>query len=130
MRLRTEQPVVCFEGDIRQVLNNLVSNAIDAMPSGGRLLVRGREGTSWSTGRKGIVLTVADTGEGMSPQVLLNIFDAFFTTKGIGGTGLGLWVSQEIVARHNGVLNVRSTQGKRRNGTVFALFLPFNAECS
>jgi PAS domain S-box-containing protein len=130
MRLRTEQPVVCFEGDIRQVLNNLVSNAIDAMPSGGRLLVRGREGTSWSTGRKGIVLTVADTGEGMSPQVLLNIFDAFFTTKGIGGTGLGLWVSQEIVARHNGVLNVRSTQGRGRNGTVFALFLPFNAECS
>jgi signal transduction histidine kinase len=129
MRLRTEQPVICFEGDIRQVLNNLVSNAIDAMPSGGRLLVRGREGTSWSTGRKGIVLTVADTGDGMSPEVLKNIFDAFFTTKGIGGTGLGLWVSQEIVKRHNGALRVRSTQRKGRSGTVFALFLPFDAEC-
>jgi PAS domain S-box-containing protein len=129
MRLRTEHPVVCFEGDIRQVLNNLVSNAIDAMPSGGRLLVRGRQGTSWSTGRKGIVLTVADTGEGMSPQVLKDIFDAFFTTKGIQGTGLGLWVSQEIVTRHNGALNVRSSQRQGRSGTVFALFLPFVAEC-
>lgn len=129
MRLETEQPVVCFEGDIRQVLNNLVSNAIDAMPSGGRLLVRGREGTNWSTGRKGKVLTVADTGDGMSPQVLINIFDAFFTTKGIGGTGLGLWVSQEIVKRHNGALRVRSSQRTGRSGTVFALFLPFDAEC-
>jgi PAS domain S-box-containing protein len=129
MRLRTEQPVVCFEGDIRQVLNNLVSNAIDAMPSGGRLLVRGREGTSWSSGRKGIVLTVADTGDGMSPQVLPNIFDAFFTTKGIGGTGLGLWVSQEIVTRHNGTLKVRSSQREARSGTAFALFLPVDAEC-
>jgi signal transduction histidine kinase len=65
----------------------------------------------------------------MSPEVLKNIFDAFFTTKGIGGTGLGLWVSQEIVKRHNGALRVRSTQRKGRSGTVFALFLPFDAEC-
>jgi PAS domain S-box-containing protein len=124
-RLRTEQPVMCFEGEVRQVLSNLISNAIDAMPTGGRLLLRDRKGTHWATGREGIVLTIADTGSGMSVPVLSSIFDAFFTTKGIAGTGLGLWVSQEIVKRHHGALHVRSAQGK---GTVFALFLPFDAE--
>jgi PAS domain S-box-containing protein len=139
-RFRREQPIVCFEGDIRQVLNNLIGNAIDSMPSGGRLLIRSREGTHWPSGRKGMVLTVADTGYGMSQQVLKNIFDAFFTTKGIGGTGLGLWVSQEIVARHRGSVKVRSTQrygesatngatgSGGKTGSVFALFLPFDAE--
>jgi signal transduction histidine kinase len=127
-RLQTEQPVVCFGGDIRQVLSNLVSNAIDAMPTGGRLLLRNREATHWATGRKGIVLTVADTGGGMDAETFGNIFDAFFTTKGIAGTGLGLWVSQEIVERHNGALKVRTSQRKGCCGTVFALFLPFEAE--
>jgi PAS domain S-box-containing protein len=126
----SQQPVVCFEGDIRQVLNNLVGNAIDAMPTGGRLQIRSRNGTHWPTGRKGLVLSVADTGCGMSPEILSNIFEAFFTTKGMGGTGLGLWVSQEIVTRHNGALKVRSTQRDAGSGTVFNLFLPFEAECS
>jgi PAS domain S-box-containing protein len=128
-RLRTEQPVVCFEGDIRQVLNNLIGNAIDAMPSGGRLSIRTREGRHWATARKGLVLTVADTGYGMSAETLPNIFNPFFTTKGLLGTGLGLWVSNEIVARHNGVLKARSTQREGRHGTVFTLFLPFEANC-
>jgi signal transduction histidine kinase len=126
-RLRSEQPVVCFEGDIRQVLNNLVGNAIDAMPSGGRLLIRSRNATNWPTGKKGLVLTVADTGCGVSEEVAKNIFDAFFTTKGLGGTGLGLWVSQEIVTRHNGALKVRSSQRPNHSGAVFALFLPFDS---
>ena len=60
-RKRTEEPVTCFEGDIRQVLSNLVTNAIDAMAAGGRLLVRSREATEWKSGRRGVVLTVADT---------------------------------------------------------------------
>jgi signal transduction histidine kinase len=127
-RLRTGRPTVCFEGDIRQVLNNLIGNAIDAMPCGGRLLVRSREGTHWPTGRNGLILTVADTGEGMTPEILTKIFDPFFTTKGIGGTGLGLWVSQEIVLRHEGALRVRSTRREGRSGTAFALFLPFDVQ--
>ena len=126
-RKRAVQPVVCFEGDIRQILNNLVGNAIDAMPSGGRLLVRSREATDWSTGRKGLTLTIADTGIGMDAAVLQRIFDPFFTTKGIAGTGLGLWVSQEIAERHKGKLKVRSSRREGRSGTVFTLFLPSNA---
>ncbi len=118
--------VLCFEGEIRQVLSNFVGNAIDAMhPRGGRLLLRSREATHWPTGRKGLTLTVADTGGGISAKALTRIFEPFFTTKGIGGTGLGLWVSKEIVERHEGVLRVRSSQKQNSSGTVFTLFLPF-----
>ena len=120
--------VECFDGEIRQVLNNLVSNAIDAMhPNGGRLLIRSRNATDGATGRKGVTLTVADTGLGMPPQVLANIFQAFYTTKGIGGTGLGLWVSKEIIDRHHGTLRIRSSQDPTHSGTVCQLFLPLEA---
>ena len=73
------------------------------------------------------MLTVADTGAGIDPQISDRIFEPFFTTKGYTGTGLGLWVSQEIVVRHAGALQVRSSRTGGRRGTVFALFLPFDA---
>ena len=123
-RKRANRPVRIFEGDIRQVLNNLIGNATDAMKAGGRLIVRSREGTRWTTGEKGLVLTVADTGGGMPPEVARRVFEAFYTTKGILGSGLGLWISKEIVSRHHGSLRMRSSQGKS-HGTVFTLFLPF-----
>lgn len=127
-RLRARQPVRCFDGEIRQVLNNLVSNAIDAMHlDGGRLLVRSREATHWPTQRKGLVLTIADTGGGIEPENLRRIFEPFFTTKGASGTGLGLWVSQEIVNRHHGSLRVRSCRRSPKSGTIFAIFLPFDS---
>jgi PAS domain S-box-containing protein len=122
-RLRSKEPVRCFDGEIRQVLSNLVGNAIDAMhPAGGRLLLRSREATDWTSGRRGVTLTIADTGSGMTPEVRARIFEPFFTTKGANGTGLGLWVSDDIVKRHRGKLRVRSTT---EVGTVFELFLPF-----
>jgi signal transduction histidine kinase len=124
-RLRVDTPVVCYDGEIRQVLNNLVSNAIDALPpSDGRLLLRSREATDWKTGRPGILITVADTGAGISTQHRERIFEPFFTTKGLSGTGLGLWVSRDIVERHEGKLRVRSSRGPTRHGTVFTIFLP------
>jgi PAS domain S-box-containing protein len=127
-RKRAQQPVRCFEGEVRQVLSNLVSNAIDAMhPQGGRLLLRSREGTDWSTGRRGIVISVADTGKGMPGPVQSRMFEAFYTTKGINGTGLGLWISDEIINRHHGALRFRSSQKEGRSGTVFTMFLPFDA---
>jgi PAS domain S-box-containing protein len=121
-------PVLCFEGEIRQVLNNLIGNAIDAMGrNGGRLTLRSRESCHWPTGRPGLRITVADTGSGIDPETLQHIFEPFFTTKGMAGTGLGLWVSQEIVERHHGALRIRSKQAASHSGTVFTLFLPFNA---
>jgi signal transduction histidine kinase len=125
-QFRAQMPIVCFDGEIRQVLNNLVGNAIDAMQStAGTLFVRTRETLNWQTGVKGITLTVADTGTGMSAEILGRIFEPFFTTKGIGGNGLGLWICMEIVDRHHGLLRVKSRQKKGKSGTVFTLFLPF-----
>ncbi len=128
-QIRTDKPVRCFEGEIRQVLSNLVGNAIDAMhpQGGGRLVLRSRVGRDWSSGRAGLVITVADTGSGIPPAVLSHIFEPFYTTKGVSGTGLGLWVSSEIVARHHGSLRLRSGQREGRRGTAFAMFLPFEA---
>jgi signal transduction histidine kinase len=127
-RHRAAAQIRCFDGEIRQVLSNLIGNAIDALhPGVGRLFFRSRHGLDWKTGRRGVVLTVADTGSGMDKQTMGNIFDAFFTTKEIGGTGLGLWISKDIVERHHGVLRVRSSQQRGQSGTVFTLFLPFDA---
>ena len=126
-RSRCRRKVHCFDGEIRQVLSNLVSNALDVMPNGGRLLVREREATHWRTGETGVTLTIADNAAGMSPETQAKIYNPFFTTKGVTGTGLGLWVSQEIVHRHRGTLSVRSSQSPTHHGTVFTLFLPFDA---
>lgn len=127
-RNRAPHPVLCFEGEIRQVLVNLIGNATDAMHgTGGTLFVRGREGHDWRSGRSGLTITVADNGPGMSPIVQAKLFDAFFTTKGIGGTGLGLWISKEIVDRHHGRILLRSSQRANRSGSLLSLFLPFDA---
>ena len=123
-RKRAIEPVACFEGDIRQVLSSLVTNAIDAMPGGGRLLVRSRKGTDWRTGRQGLVLTLADTGTGIDKATQRRMYEAFFTTKGIGGSGLGLWISAEIMQRHGGRILIRSSQAEGHRGTVVTLFLP------
>ena len=130
-RDRQTSLVQCLESEIRQVLNNLVRNAIDAMHgAGGRLLVRSRAATDWRSGRQGVLMTIADTGGGMSAETIEQIYKPFFTTKGIAGTGLGLWISSEIVTRHYGQLRVRSSRCVGRGGTVFQLFLPLNQTVS
>jgi PAS domain S-box-containing protein len=127
-RNRAVTPVRCFEGEIRQVISNLIGNALDAMPpAGGSIYIRSRESTHLPSGERGITITVADTGQGMDHSTLEKLFNPFFTTKGITGTGLGLWVSKEILDRHNGSLRVRSSQSPAHRGTVFTIFLPFDA---
>ena len=127
-RDRSTQHIVCLASEIRQVLSNLATNAVDAMGhTGGTLFVRTREATAWDSEKKGVVLTVADTGKGMSKATQASLYKAFYTTKGDQGTGLGLWISSEIVQRHHGTLHVRSCESKPHRGTVFRLFLPFQA---
>ncbi|HEU4635631.1 MAG TPA: ATP-binding protein, partial [Edaphobacter sp.] len=122
----SKRTLLCYEGEIRQVLNNLIGNAIDAMATGGTLFLRSHEVTDWRNGSRGIRLTVADNGSGISPQALSHIFEPFFTTKGAVGTGLGLWVTREIIERHKGRIRVWSSQAPHRHGTVFTIFLPFD----
>ncbi len=127
-RLLAPRPIFCFDGEMRQVLSNLIGNAVDAMhPPGGRLIIRSRESRNWKTGKRGLMITVADTGHGMSAQSVARAFQAFYTTKGLGGTGLGLWVSKEIMDRHHGSLWLKSSQKEAHSGTVFQLFLPYEA---
>ena len=124
-RMRTGKYVLCFEGEVRQVISNLINNAIDAMPPhGGRLLLRTREATDHAEDARQLVITVADTGGGISPQAAKNLFEPFFTTKEFTGTGLGLWISREIMTRHGGSIRVRSSQRLGRSGTVFTIALP------
>jgi PAS domain S-box-containing protein len=130
-RYDTQEKVLCLENDIRQVLNNLIANAIDAMRHGGRLVVRAHDVTErklGTPGRAGIRITVADTGHGMSVAVRERIFEPFYTTKALNGTGLGLWISNGIVERHHGEIRVRSSDDPRYRGTVFSLFLPHQTE--
>lgn len=109
--------------EIRQVLTNLIGNAIDAMQVGGKLHVRSRASRSVDA-IEGVFIVVSDTGTGISPEVSQKMFDPFFSTKGQDGSGLGLWVSLDIVQRHHGSLKVRSSQSAGTHGTVFRLFLP------
>ena len=106
---------------LRQVLSNLVINAKDAMPEGGRLLVRTNH-VRRSEGAHGwIRITIADTGFGIAREMLATIFEPFVTTKGEKGTGLGLWIVRGIINNHGGKISVRSRPGK---GTVFKVEIP------
>jgi signal transduction histidine kinase len=122
MELSPELPEVFADGNqLRQVLLNLVTNALDAMPDGGQVCLRTRPVCS-ADGMAAIQVQVADTGLGIAPEDLRRIFDPFFTTKGMGqGTGLGLAICQRIVKAHKGSLTVESEKGQ---GTTFLMTLP------
>lgn len=109
-------PVVqANRGELHEVFTNLIINACDAMPDGGTITLRLKEQDT------NALVEVADTGIGMSPDVMEHCFDAFFTTKGENGSGLGLSVSYQIISRHSGQITVRSEVG---HGTVFTIYLP------
>jgi PAS domain S-box-containing protein len=125
-RFETRRPVRGFPGELRQVFANLVANAVHSMPGGGKLLVHVFESSLASDPtRKGIRVTVLDNGSGIPPGVRKNLFAPFYTTKGEGGTGLGLWVTRGIVEKHEGTIHFTSTVRRSRTGTAFSVFLPF-----
>jgi PAS domain S-box-containing protein len=129
---RATSPLVAQVGEIRQVITNLVVNAMDALSKGGRITVRTSNGHDWRSGNDGIVITIADDGVGMSASTVARIFEPFFSTKGETGTGLGLWVSQGIVAKHNGSIRVRSRVARAGTGggSVFRIYLPSSSVTS
>jgi CheY-like chemotaxis protein/anti-sigma regulatory factor (Ser/Thr protein kinase) len=105
-------PILGQPAEIRQALTNLILNAVDAMPVGGTLTLAGN-----ATADE-VILTVADTGVGMSEEVRRQVFDPFFTTKGGQGSGLGLSVVYAIMQRHGGHIDVASSPG---TGATFTL---------
>lgn len=117
-------PLIALGGEVRQVFANLVGNALDAMKRGGTLKVRIRPITDWGTGAPSVRITVADSGHGMSPKTKAQVYKPFFTTKENTGTGLGLWISADIVQRHNGSIRLRSSENNRYSGTTFSVLFP------
>jgi signal transduction histidine kinase len=107
-----------YTGEMLQVVSNLIVNALDALAEDGVLCLRLRK-------RQGVVeFLIADNGHGIRPEHSDVIFQPFFTTKGNGGTGLGLALSKRIIERHNGRIRVRSSVRPGKSGTAFKISLP------
>jgi signal transduction histidine kinase len=87
-------------------------------------VVRVADSIDWRTGEKGVRVTTADNGQGMSPETKARIFEPFFTTKDQTGTGLGLWVTAEILENHRAKTRVRSRTSGKYRGTTFSIFFP------
>jgi PAS domain S-box-containing protein len=113
-----------FPVELRQVFLNLIGNAIQAMPEGGTLGVHVRETTDWHGHRRGMAISVLDTGVGIRSEDVKRLFQPFFSTKSTKGTGLGLWISKGIVQKYDGNLICRTFHGNRGNVTCFRVFLP------
>lgn len=118
--LRAKAELSTVAGEVRQVLSNLVANAIDAAPAQGVITIRTKSARANGTGAPGIQVTVADNGSGIDTALKNKIWEPFFTTKKDVGTGLGLWVSKQIIEKHGGSIRFRSS----RQGTLFVVFLP------
>jgi PAS domain S-box-containing protein len=122
---KTEREVLGSAGELRQVLSNLLANSLDACASGAKIRIEANSAIDpRDPSRAGVRITIADTGLGIPPEHLENIFEPFFTTKKDTGTGLGLWVSRELVEKHGGSMRVRSRTTDPFCGTVFSIFLP------
>jgi len=119
--------VTGLSGEIRQALSNLITNATDAMPNGGKLVIRATKSRAWGDSqRPGVRISILDTGSGIPESHRGSLFQPFFSTKADVGTGLGLWVTRTIVEKHNGTIRLKSRTGLRDHGTVFSIFLPFD----
>lgn len=108
---------VC-SGEMLQVISNLLTNALDALPPSGTIHVRLRKR------QDEVLLLIADNGHGIPPEHVAEIFRPFFTTKQDRGTGLGLALSQKIVRRHGGTIRMRSSVRPGKSGTLFRISLP------
>jgi PAS domain S-box-containing protein len=125
VNIKTEQKAWGSAGELRQVISNLLANSLDACSPGDAICVRVRASVNpRDLATPGVRIVVADTGCGIDPENLERIFEPFFTTKKDTGTGLGLWVSRELIEKYGGHLGVRSAISGRRTGTVFSMFLP------
>jgi signal transduction histidine kinase len=115
-----------FPGEIRQVVSNLLVNAIDALQQRGKISIDVFQSRNWGqVEERGITLVIADNGPGIPAEYRARIFEPFFTTKGERGTGLGLWITDALVRKHGGSVRFRSSTGARNHGTFFQVFLPF-----
>jgi signal transduction histidine kinase len=125
-RYQNTSPFTCYPGELRQVFANLIGNAFDATRKGGCIFLRERAARSSKTDQAGVRITVADTGHGIHAFVKSHLFQAFKSTKGSNGSGLGLWISKEIIDKHGGSIQFRSSTKAGKSGTIFSIFIPLS----
>ena len=123
-RYRSAGTIQGFPGELKQVFLNIIGNAVQAMPQGGRLRVQLFSSRERRTGRQGVRVSVHDTGVGIRPEDARQIFEPFFTTKETKGTGIGLWISKGIIQKYDGTIRFRSMRLKQGHGTCFSVFIP------
>jgi signal transduction histidine kinase len=116
--------ILAYPAELKQVFLNLVGNALQAMPTGGRLRVTVRETEERGKLPRGIRISVCDTGSGIRPEDAKRLFEPFFTTKSTKGTGLGLWISKGIVQKYDGTIKFRSVRVNGGSATCFSVFIP------
>jgi PAS domain S-box-containing protein len=123
-RYRSRGTVQGFPVELKQVFLNLIGNAMQAMPDGGRLRLHVFESSRRGDRNPGTWISVCDTGIGIDAEHARHLFEPFFTTKSAKGTGLGLWISKGIIQKYGGSINFRSLRRADRNVTCFQIFLP------
>jgi signal transduction histidine kinase len=112
-----------FSVELRQVFLNIISNAIQAMPDGGHLRLKVTESRA-RNGHSGIRVDICDTGVGIKPEHAARIFEPFFSTKEVKGTGLGLWISRGIIQKYGGAIRFRTARFNSGCVTCFSVFIP------
>jgi len=123
-RFNPSPQIVLKKGEMMQIISNLITNAMYAMPYGGTLTAE--IGEAVEAGRRGLLLSIEDTGEGISAENLKKIFEPFFTTRSSTGTGIGLWLATEFIKGHKGKIDVQSNVDPLSHGTRMSIFLPFD----
>ena len=116
--------ILAYPAELKQVFLNLVGNALQAMPGGGRLRVTVRETAERGRLPRGLRVSICDTGAGIRPEHAKRLFEPFFTTKETKGTGLGLWISKGIIQKYDGTIRFRSLRLNGGGATCFSVFIP------
>ena len=119
--LDSSRKIMLRRGEMMQVISNLISNSIYAMPAGGILSLSVNDA---ERSGDGVMLTIQDDGVGISADSLPQVFDAFFTTRSTVGTGIGLFVTKQLVEGHGGQIEIESTNDAEKHGTIVRVFLP------
>jgi signal transduction histidine kinase len=122
-RFNDLRKICVSQGEMLQVFSNVIANAIDAMKEGGRLFVSLRK--TAPSGGDGIQTIIRDEGLGIRQDNLERIFEPFFTTKGDLGTGIGLWVTKQLVERRGGQISITSSTEPGKSGTAVTIYIPF-----
>jgi signal transduction histidine kinase len=122
-RFDDPEKIVVSKGEMLQCFSNIIANAIDAMPNGGQLVVCATP-VSRPSG-DGIEIAVQDSGAGIAQENLGNVFEPFFTTKGSLGTGIGLWVTRQLIEKRGGIIEIATSTAPKMSGTTLKIFIPY-----